>query len=376
MAVQTMQKGFLGNLLKSLLHAIVPVSDSGLMTDLLGEDAFHAMGDWFKGQLGSGMTNREKEVMDYQNKWQEDFYRNYGSPSAQIQSTAAGYDEVGLNRMLMAGQSPGATTASSGSPGSGQQADAGQILGDLIQSAIGMKKLGIEAKLRSRELDIQEKNADANISWLNSQTTGQNTKNLWLDRLFGAQVADLNASAGMKQEHTKLLTEQINSEQVRRELMRANTRLVDAQKVGQQLQNAILETQKKYADDYFKYLAQLQLANSALATDQAYLFRSTLQQRKESAIYELKHIIIKAGMDAKILTGEGFEHTTSGTMTDKDKTEAWLGLLGGVLNTATGAALGFAMGRVPNAPIQPSPWHLTPSAGGMPISYGYGRWPQ
>ena len=65
-----------------------------------------------------------------------------------------------------------------------------------------MKKLGIEAKLRSRELDIQEKNADANISWLNSQTTGQNTKNLWLDRLFGAQVADLNASAGMKQEHS------------------------------------------------------------------------------------------------------------------------------------------------------------------------------
>ena len=44
--------------------------------------------------------------MDYQNSWQEDFYRKYGNPSAQIQSTAAGYDEVGLNRMLMAGQSP------------------------------------------------------------------------------------------------------------------------------------------------------------------------------------------------------------------------------------------------------------------------------
>lgn len=135
----------------------------------------------------SGMTGETREEMDYENDL---FVRNWDErtgPRAQVNETALGFDDVGLNRMLMAGNQPGATASSPSAPAS----NGSDLLGGILNTVLRAKQVKNERDIAERSLDIQDKLADASIRKQIAEASGQETYNLFAPQLFQGQVDNL-----------------------------------------------------------------------------------------------------------------------------------------------------------------------------------------
>lgn len=178
----------------------------------------------------SGMTNDKREEMAEQDKYLDEnreqdyavekrgFEEMYG-PEAQIKSEAAGYDAVGLNRMLMAGSSPGATastpspSAPSASGGNGDPVAAlMSVVGGFAQvrditATADLKKSqkenqDIVNKWEEKNQEIKYKNellksrlAEVNIRKITADAENSEWLALYAPDLFQSQIDERNAIA-------------------------------------------------------------------------------------------------------------------------------------------------------------------------------------
>ena len=335
--------------------------------------------------FGTNMTGADIEASDRQLQNQRilneedysrkvEFFNNYESYPAQVRQMS----EAGLNPALM--YQGGASVSASGGVGTGSasmpHSSGADLLSSLIPALTNLQKIETDKVLRNRELDqrdaeieIERERNAAYTSWLGSQTEGQNITNRWLDDMFGAQLQDIEANVELKQSNSQLLASKLLTEGVQRDLMRHNIKLIDAEKAATEIQKAILETQKKHADDYFSALAGYQLAISELTSAQNTLFRKTLIDRADKAKWELLNLIVETGKEYDIWTGEAFQLGNEGKMTSKEKTQLWTGVISSLLTTGVGLAGGYVLGkgvRVPAPMSIPSYSPFDPSSVRLP----------
>ena len=132
--------------------------------------------------IGANMSPADKQRAAYEDKLadenadvaymrQKEFQDLYLSPEAQLQSTARGFDSLGLNRMLMAGNSPGAS-ASSVPQSSGGSASSSSAIGDLIGAFTSLVGKGAEIENLQAEAGLRKETA-----------LGLSIDNRWKDRL-------------------------------------------------------------------------------------------------------------------------------------------------------------------------------------------------
>lgn len=319
--------------------------------------AFNGLKNLFEGKTGAHMTDAEKEAsalslenqqilneQEYERKI--DFYERFESPEAQVRQ----YQQAGLNPMLLA--NGGASVSASGGIGSAGSAPAQSqassgfltgLLGQLLDYKVAQKRNDIA----EMDATTRKNQSQAYIDWLNSRTSGQNITNSWLDTIYGADVSlksakehnlDVNSETAIQQRNYLMaLTE---SAKVKADLDRKNIEVKDMELCIMQYQKGIMAAQSRYADQYFKAVAELNAANALMASVEGTIFEKTQKLRLESCEAELNHIIIRAGMDAKIFTGEGFSRMVQGKQSSGELLSTWLGFGKSVLN---GLIVGGAM---------------------------------
>ena len=184
--------------------------------------------------LDTGMTGREKETLDYEDriadenselayKRQREFQEDYLTPEAQIKSQYAGYKSVGINPMALAGSQPSATGSNvpESSPSGGVSGGSGDLLGPLLSFELGKKRLDVDKALQSRELDIKEDYNTKLGQLVEQQTKAQQTQNQYLSDMLSGTVDKLHAEINN-------LRDELNNNRVRRNLGRANITAAEA----------------------------------------------------------------------------------------------------------------------------------------------------
>lgn len=334
------------------------------------------------------MAKSEKERMNYEDdindenaleayQRQRQFQEDYLTPEAQIKSTLAGYTAAGINKMALAGTTPGASASSvpqsSGTSGSSPVSGVPNAFGSLLD-ALGLK---LKEKQIDKQYEVDKINADANkiaaeanAAWANSRTAGQDITNSWLNRIYGADVAN-------KEQQTENLRAVFQSEQLRQDLTMRHIQIADQDLAIKEYQAAQQKAIADNADEYYAAVAKLSTANALLASGQASIFSSTWKKQVAAAKAQLNNIIIEAGMNGKIFTGDAFTKQTAGKMTDAEKTQMWVDVGKGILNVAVGAGLGYLVGRPSGMPTMPylsfpqngyfNPADVYKLTGGMPL---------
>lgn len=296
---------------------------------------------------------------------QREFQEDYMTPEAQLKSQAAGYDAIGLNRMLLAGSQPGASAATSPQSSAGGQ---GQVplpgldgIASVLGTAIDAKKAEMSYRIQTKQNEIADFNAqtermraEADIRLRNLQAEGQDTTNAWLNNIYGAQVANVNADTDLKDAQRQNILEVTKTERFRQEIAKRDIQIKDEEKFTAIYQKMITKAVADNADKFYAAQAKLATAQAMLAQDQSGIFHKLLEKRLAAARSELNSIIIDAGMKARVYLGDDFEAAVSGTMNEKEKTEMWVDACTSLLNTVAGAALGYSLGRgatsVPSVP--------------------------
>lgn len=308
------------------------------------------------------MAKSEKERMDYEDaindenaaeayERQRQFQEDYLTPEAQIKSTLAGYTAAGINKMALAGTSPGASSSSvpqsSGTSGAAAAAGVPDAMGPLLD-ALGLKlkqeQINKQYEVDKINADANKLTAEANAEFARSRTAGQNIQNQWLDDIFGAEVNNKNADTSLKEQQKMNLQAAFQSEQLHQDLTMRHIQIADQDLAIKEYQAAIQKAIADNADEYYHALAKIQTAQSILASGQAGIFTKTMQKQLRAAIAQLNGVIIETGMNAKIFNGEAFTKQTEGKMTDAEKTQMWVDVGKGVLNVAVGAGLGYMVG--------------------------------
>lgn len=204
---------------------------------IFGKDAadkmYETIGSMADKYSGAHMTQGDKEKADYEDaiadenatlayERQKEFQELYLTPEAQLKSQVAGFDAIGMNRMLLAGSQPGASasTAPQSSGGTaGDTSGSGDIFGAL-SSIIGVfaqaKDLKESASLKKSQREYQDivnkwkdkqEEADYNLKLANTELVGANIVKVSEDskvaavyakyapQLFSSQVALNDANA-------------------------------------------------------------------------------------------------------------------------------------------------------------------------------------
>lgn len=156
---------------------------SGLFGKKYADAAFESVDSYLNKATGNAMTNADKQKADYEDAIadenatvaymrQKEFQENYLTPEAQLKSQAAGYDAIGLNRMMLGGSQPGASS-STAPVSSGGTADAGISSG--LADIIG-------AMFKAKELKIAKSQSDADIRLKNAEALNKEISAKWADR--------------------------------------------------------------------------------------------------------------------------------------------------------------------------------------------------
>lgn len=126
----------------------------------------------------NNMSPADKESIDYQDNVRRQFYEDYESPDKVLAATAKGFQEQGINKMMLAGSSTPSVSASN-APSGGSQAspDVGAVIGSLIG-----------AIQRSQQIDIESSRADAENALKREQAESQRIENKYRDEYLATQI--------------------------------------------------------------------------------------------------------------------------------------------------------------------------------------------
>lgn len=323
-----------GKTLKGLQQALHWVLQ-GIAGKDYADSAFDAIDNALATYTGSSMTQREREKADYEDAISDDnadiayqrtreLTQDFG-PSWQIQQTKLGYESAGLNPMMMAGISPGAsggTSAPLSSGGSAGGLQSSSMIESLIAAAFQKKKLDIE----QQHVDNETKETDAKVESLNIENAN-------LQDLLDLQKGELSKKI-------EFMGQQIETEPVKRALLKTEIGLRQAQTAVQENMAALQKIDLKYHDAY--QAAQLGIAQAYRAlqeTQSKYQEKLLLQQIGINAkqIEIMNQTIITGKLEAGLLAKQ-FQYYDS----DR-KFNRWnIGI--GTAVKAVGAVAGLAVG--------------------------------
>lgn len=230
--------------LKSLTQAF-KISDAG---SWLG----NILDSVVKYYTHSGMTGESKETMDYENNLFQQNWDERTGPRAQLNDTALAYDDIGLNRMLMAGNQPGATS-SSPSPSSSSADPLGTILATIMQG----KQMQMNYDIQSYHNETERLNAQT--AKFRAQTEAFLTREKWIAErtrnkyLAGKEEASLQ---GMLLSNSKTAEE--------RWQIRANIQLIEA---NTEYQHLLTKYAPRLLESQIKEKESLSVLNYARARE-------------------------------------------------------------------------------------------------------------
>lgn len=209
----------LGNLLKG----------AGNLWENTGDSAE----SWFDSKTGRALTGAQREQNQFEHDEAElayqrqiDYYNQFQSPDAMMRQ----YREAGLNpALMMTGGNEGSVSPISPPQASGTSAGSQTAsLGDIVSLFSNLSLLDAQRQ----KLVAEAKNTNADTDYKEAQTTGQQIANKFLPTQYETNIENMQAN-------TNLVLSQIDSEVVRRDLMRSDIDLNDA-KTALTLQQAYL----------------------------------------------------------------------------------------------------------------------------------------
>lgn len=304
--------------LKGLDKFLSDISDQFFSSNL-GQKLSQTIESMFNQMTGSGTTGKfEEELAESEasndrlaeNAYQRnvDFYERFQSPAAQVRQ----YKEAGLNPALMYGSGASVSASNVASPGSAS-ASGETSLGSILGFVSGMMNLKAKYAEMNIEKDLGYRNAE--IGMMNAISNNRNTLNL--GTYYGAAADRESAEAdriralypAQKDEIVALADyyrDLLKNNDFQRRLAQSNIDLNEAERGIKAYQSAILAAQEKYADKYYDLVnKRIQLENALTDAETAgkkienRFLRRTLQNRIDAVDYELKDLIITAGIHAK-----------------------------------------------------------------------------
>lgn len=281
-----------------------------LVSGLFGEDAadaFYTSVDSFVNKYtGKGLTNSdtqkallEDEIADENSTVaymrQKEFQEAYLTPEAQLKSQAAGYDALGINRMMLAGSQPGASasTAPASSGGTaGSIAGSGDLLGSLMSAIFKAKDLKLQEELGNRELDIKEREVDAQAAHNQALTENLDIQNRNLQELLDLTKVE-------RGKNIELLAEKIKSEPVLRSLNAMKISESEAITGLYKYQGLIAKAQAERSREYWELtLRSSELLNDYQKTTNEFQ-RKLIMQQVDMNNQQLTGMILENGIAAK-----------------------------------------------------------------------------
>lgn len=324
------------------------------------------------------MAESEKQRMDYQDELNDDnadeayrkqreFQNDFLTPEAQIKSQAAGYAAVGLNKMGLAGTSPGASastapesSASQSSPVSGEMGAMSPLM-DALGLGLQEKKMKQDYEISKRQLDIQNKIADADISLKIAQAAGQNIDNETRAAMNLARLDNIK-------ENTNLLREKVLTEPVQRALMQSGISKNEAEAALAVNEAALAEIESKHKDEWLRLQNELASLNAEA---------QRINNRYAEPILATKIRVMNAEIEKMqadavltVLESNGQKLTNGILAKDFQKydgaykrevAQSWIKSIGTVVGAAAGAAVGFGKLRAPAAVLRSSPFGYSPA---------------
>lgn len=126
----------------------------------------------------NNMSPAEQETLDYQDAMRRRFYQDFESPDKVLAATAKGYQEQGINKMMLAGSSTPSVSASSAPASSAPNSP---DIGGLISGLIGVMQ-------RSQQIAIDKSRADADNALTRSRADAQDIENRYKDEYLSTQI--------------------------------------------------------------------------------------------------------------------------------------------------------------------------------------------
>lgn len=332
----------------------------GKLTDMY---PFNILASYLAKTTGAEMTAADKQKADYEDEIadqnadvtymrQKEFQENYLTPEAQLKSQAAGFDAIGMNRMLMAGSQPGAS-ASSTPMSSGGTAGTSAGSGDLIATLMN-------SLLRGKELEIAQGHLDNETKMTDAEVQGIDIKNANLQELLDLQKGELDKKI-------EFMGQQIQTEPVKRALLRTEISLKQAETAVKENMSALQKIDLKYHDAY--QAAQLGIAQAyagIAATDNKFHEQLLKQQIGINAkqIEIMNQTIVTGKLEAGLLAKQ-FQYYDSDRRFNRWNTGI------GTAAKAIGAVAGVAMGGAAIGKLLPV---KTVVHSGNPVTDYYGAY--
>lgn len=353
---------------------------------IYGERAWNNMAPSTRKQLDyEDVINDENATVAYLR--QREFQENYLTPQAQLNSMAAGFKDVGLNKMMLAGAQPGASSAAvpqasasgAGSPSMPSGIDA--ALGAILDYAVNKKRVDNDYKLRERGLEIEQERLNMMKPYygsLNSfyaaKTTGVENEN----SIFSIRKEQAEQNVGLVKDQRKQLMQWIDESLTRMavnnetaDYIFKNATYVDVQAAGQAIQNQIFAAQAKYSDEYFKAVAGIQRAQAYLMTFESEAVKKYWSKKMQAYEATLKGMIAQGKQAEDWANSEAFKRMCGGKMTDAERTQFWGNLVGSVVKTGISAGAGIYGAGIMKGVFNPFPAPIAPVNPGMPTSQNW-----
>lgn len=342
-----------------------------------------ALDNTLKYYTHSGMTDDTKEQIDYEQQKKDEWYLAHESMPAKV----AEYQEAGVNPLMLAGNPVAASSAPSASPSGG---DLGGILGSVMQFGIEKYRTDVQAKLKQQDIDnvktrneIERDRVNALTSLYGSQERVNNERAVQIsldNSLFGLRRSNLEKDLTLKDKNIQQIGQWVQESITRMYVNRAQVKNLYAQadeatqrKLCEAVQESILKTQDKYADEYFAAIKNIANAQSIIDTATSDTVKQNFQDYKDGLIAEWRGKIIETAKEARIFQSDWFDKFCQGKMTSKDKAELWGNILSRVVTSAIAGAtaVGVASMRAGSAaaggmfvPAYSMPGYGTPSVSG------------
>lgn len=328
-----------------------------------GAGTFNLLGalvNYLKSISGEGMTNADRERMDYQGEWnnrlaeadlqrKEQFYEKYESYGAQVRQM----QDAGLNPALMyqGGAGASATGGTNAGSVSGSSAGITDVLGSVLQMAFKTQQLKQDRELRSRELDIEEQKNVAYGDYLRSLTRGQDISNEFRAAQESAKLENVRAN-------TAVLQDSLKTAEVQRRLAESGITQNEADAALKFREALLMEIEAKHRDEYLKLqneyqelVNELQRATNPLI--QRHLAAQIRELNKRADLLQEQAAMVVLERDGQAITNGllAKEYNTWDKTYKRNVAQSWVRsgaqVVGAVAGVVTGGA---ALGRL----LQPS----------------------
>lgn len=304
---------------------------------------------------GAGLTGADKESIDVQgqmNDWlaqqsyerNVDFFEKYQSYPAQVSQMKS----AGLNPALMYGSGAGvsASTPSSAGSVSGGVSSSPDILGLLLNVAIRSKQMDQDKSLRRYDqlLEYRKVRVQEDYNRILEERLGhQNSESDALSLFYSAQRERLLALYPSEKESleasTKVALDSLKTAEVKRKLDEQNISESMAREALTWRENVLKTTQAKYADEYYRLSNEyLRLSNALLDAERVgqqlenRFLRETLENRIKTIEYQMNDALYQAAIHSK-------DFSTYGQKNARE----WVDTVSGAVR-AVGAGVGSVIG--------------------------------